>query len=199
MFNLKINFNRVSRNNWPRLLQTSMWLNYLKAVAKPFKIIYGEFTAKKNELVYKTTFNGSVLYLETALNDKYDPIARGITITDAFYNRIFIYRRSESKPAIVLYRRWNNTTNFVTGKFCYKDGIVWESNATPNINKVPGVDPEWDATTRQVPIVRRRANFNSEIHFWVNVPGYVSFDELAMRELIKYWKLAGLGYVIRIM
>lgn len=197
MFDFRVNILGVIKNNLPSFLWIGWNIDIFKVMAKPFRQIYHEFKVQKDDLIYKSIFNGEVIYLETALNDKFDNENRGITITDAFYQKLYIYMKSESKPPLILYRKWNSTIDFVTGKFCFYQGLIYESNTTPNVNKIPGIAAEWTLTTRKAPILRMKANFNGEIHFWVNVPSTVTFSENEMKALINYYKMAGLGYVIR--
>ncbi|WP_317899414.1 hypothetical protein [Aurantibacillus circumpalustris] len=184
------------KENILRYLITPIRLNRLKALIKPLEIMYAEFTALRAEYTYKCRFNGSVVYLETALNDRFDSINRGIYITLANHAKLYIYKVSELKPPLILYRKWNAATSFATGKFCFYQGDIYEANATA-LNKVPGVDPEWDIRpARKAPILRKKANYNGLVAFYVYVPAAVVFAEWEMKSLINYYKLAGRGYQI---
>lgn len=198
MFKLSINFFKVIRENVPQMLSTPIRLSIIKALTLPFRMMYTEFVAKKKELFYKASYNGSSIYLQNALNDKFDPTDRGITLEDAFYDQTHLFLKSELQPDLIAYRKWNATDNFVTGAFCFKDGVIYESNSTPNINNVPGVDPEWDPTPEEITYLRMKSNFRGSMNFTVIVPPTVVFSETEMKALIKYYIPAGFGFSIRI-
>src|SRR4051812_46410346 len=130
MFDLTVNILGVIKNNLPRFLWVGWNIHIFRVYTKPFRMIYVEFKAAKDDLIYKARHNGTMISLQTALNDKFDSVNRGITLTNAFFTETYIYRKSESKPAIIAYRRWNTTSNFITGKFCWYLGLVYVSNTT---------------------------------------------------------------------
>jgi hypothetical protein len=197
MFNFNINFNRRIQNNLPKFLKKSRRYNLLRAMVKPFKEIYTDFLSKVSEFIYKCRFNGEVIYLETALNDRFDPVNRAIYISDANYKKVYIYLKTESKPALILYMKWKPTITFPLGSFCWYQGNVYLAN-TPNINKIPGVDLEWTAQPlRKAPILRKKVDYAGVVSFYVNVPSTLVFSAYEMNSLIKYYKIAGPGYAIR--
>lgn len=158
--------------------------------------MYAEFHNFRYEYTYRTRFNGQMQYLETALNDRFDPTNRDIYIQDAFYPKVFIYKKTEVKPAIIAYRKWNSTTSFSTGKFCWYQGDVYVANTTA-FNKIPGTDPEWTIQpSRSAPVLRKKANYNGYLSFFVMVPVALVFNQPEMEALINYYKLAGRGYQI---
>lgn len=159
--------------------------------------MYAEFHDLRYQYTYKARFNGQMIYLETALNDRFDPTNRDIYIQDAFYPKVFIYLKTEVKPAIIAYRKWNSTTSFATGKFCWYQGDVYVANATA-LNKIPGTDPEWTIQpARSAPILRKKANYYGQISFIVMVPVALVYSQSEMNKLINYYKLAGRGYIIQ--
>lgn len=198
MFKLSINFYKIIKENLPKPLHQTIRLSRIKALTKPFRMMYAEFVAKKNDLFYKASFNGSWVYLETALNDKFDRVNRGITLNDTAVPRVWIYKKSELKPAIVAYMKWNSITDFVSGKFCLYNGVIYQSNSTPNVGNIPDVDPQWDATTKPVAYIYRKSNYTGSMNFSVLVPSSVVFDETEMRSLIKYYLPAGYGFSIKV-
>ena len=189
---------KVIKENLPLMLHTPRRLNRLRAAAKPFKEIYKSFKTAKDDALYKCTFNGSVIYLECALNDRFDKVNRGITISDAFYKPVYIYGKAELKPNIVAYARWNNSTFFALGKFCFYQGHIYEAT-TANSNKIPGVDPQWTLRNDlKAAVMRSKMNFNGEIKFYVNVPSTVVFNINEMKALVNYYRFASLKFLIRI-
>lgn len=198
MFNYKINFLKVIKENLPLVLHTPRRLNRLRAASRPFKEIYKAFKIAKDDGLYKCTFNGSVIYLECSLNDRFDPVNRGITIEDAFYEPQYIYKKSELKPAPLLFMKWKVGTVFALGKFCFYQGLIYEAT-TGNVGKIPGTDPEWFyRPDLSAPVLRMRSNFNGELAFSVNVPSAVTFNEAELKALVNYYRIAGRGFLIKI-
>ncbi len=196
MFNYLISFIKIIKDNLPWYLRFPIRLKRIEAMIKPIRDYYNEFITKKNELFYKSRNNGSVISLETTLNDRFDPINRAIFISEYNYDHVYIYKKSELKPAIVLYFKYKPAQSYVVGEFAWMpSNLVYVCN-TNCTGKVPGVDPEWTLTTRKAPIIRMAANFNGAIGFVVNVPVSLVFDLAEMNAHIKYWKLAGPGYII---
>lgn len=196
MFNLNINFYKVIKENTPSDLRTPGRINFMAALKRPFLMMWQEFLLKVQEIKYKCLFNGTIIYLETALNDRFDNVNRDIYIENAAHPKVYIYLKSELKPPLIMYRKWNAATSFAVGKFCWYQGQVWVANALA-LNKVPGVDPEWTLTPRLAPILRRKINYNGGIGFYVYVPAALVYDVNEMKKLINYYKLAGRGYEIR--
>lgn len=196
MFNYTVNFSKVVKDNLPDLLRTTIRLRRIRAMLKPLKQMYGEFMVLKAEYQYKCTFNGQVIYLETALNDSFDPVNRAIFITSAFFPPVYIYGKSELKQAIRIYSKWNSATAYLSGQFVWYNGLVYQAN-TNNTNKTPGVDPEWTITTDKAPIIRSASNYNGAVSFIVNVPSALTFSTAQMNSLITYYIFAGFGYQIK--
>ncbi|MBL7902958.1 MAG: hypothetical protein JNK73_13255 [Bacteroidia bacterium] len=195
MFNFFINFAKVIKENLPGDLRTEKRVSFITAAIRPFKIMFNELLVKFNYFIYRCNFNGQVIYLETALNDTFDPIDRGIYIEDIDRPKVYIYRKSELKPAIILYMKWRTGLSFATGKFCWYQGAVYSANSTA-LNKVPGVDPEWDLEpSRSAPILRKKEDYTGG--FFVFVPAALVYSAPQMHALIKYYKLAGPGYTIK--
>lgn len=195
MFNLNINFTQIIKDNLPFFLRWPLRINRIKALVSPFKFMHGEFLLRKADLFYQAHLNGSVIKLEQGLNDRFDNINRGIFISNFEFDKLWLYRKTEVKPAMILYRRWQSTINYVVGEFVWQSGIVYVCN-TNCINKVPGVDPEWSTTTRKAPIIRRASNFNGTVAFVINVPSTLVFNLDEMKALVNRYKLAGPGYII---
>lgn len=197
IFDFGINFEKVIKEHLASFLHGPKRLNRLKAMIKPFQIMYDEFHILRTEYAYKCTFNGSVIYLETALNDRFDPINREIYIDKSDNPKLYIYRKSELKPDMIMYRKWNAATPYNVGKFAWYQGKVYSANS-PNTGKVPGVDPEWTyEPTRSAPILRRKSEYNGTISFVVYVKSTLVYNQNEMKSLIDYYKMAGRGYTIK--
>jgi hypothetical protein len=195
MFNFIIYWRKIVKDNLLDYLRTPLRTNRIKALIKPLKVMYAEFLIAKQEFEYKARFNGQKIYLETSLNDRFDPVNRGIFISESEYGTVYIYGKSESKPATRIYSKWNAITTYAVGKFVFYNGLVYVSN-TSNTNKVPGVDPQWTLTTKKNPVIRSVVNYNGAIAFIVNVPVAVVFSTEEMKAHINYYIFAGFGYSI---
>lgn len=197
MYNLIVDLWKTAKENLIPDLRTPVRVQFVKALLKPFYVMYAEFVALRTEAAYKASYSGRVIDLETVLNDRFDNLLRRIYIADSNYDNVYIYRKSELLPALIMYRKWKSTTNFATGKFCFYQGAIYEANA-PALNKIPGVDPEWTLRpARKAPVLRKKVNYNGSISFYVMVPVSLIFNTDEMKSLINYYKLAGFGYQIK--
>lgn len=190
-----INLNRVRIENLPSILRAPRRLAMLEVMYKPLSMIYADFRAAYKEYRLKTIFNGGIQYLETALNDRFDPDDRGIIVDDSFYEKKYLYLKIEDNPAQIIYNHWRSTRTYAVGDFVIHSGSVWEANAI-NTNATPGVSGSWTLTTRKPLYLRMRANYNEGYSFTVYVPSSITYSEAEMRSLINYYKLAGKNYTI---
>lgn len=195
MPNFNINVYKVAKDNLLRIYRTPKRLDRIRAMLKPLELLYNEFTNLRALYTYKCRINGTVIYLEMALNDRFDNTSRQIYIETASYEKLFIYKKSESRPPIILYKKWDATTSFAVGKFCWYNGLVYQANALA-LNKVPGIDPQWTVTARLAPVLRMKSNFTGEVAFIVWVPSTLIYSDAEMRSLINFYKMAGYGYEI---
>jgi len=75
---------------------------WLKALIAPAKYVYNLFVANRNKNLYEVGHNGQVFSLENVLNDVFDPISRGIYITDGvFADAVYIFVDIEEKPVYI--------------------------------------------------------------------------------------------------
>jgi hypothetical protein len=199
MFNLKLNILKLVYENTIRDMHTPERMDFIKALIRPFKLMYSEYTVAKDKYLYQCTFNGSVIALETALNDRFDNVNRGITIEDATYDKVYLYLQSESQLPLYMYRRWNATTfaSASAGVFCVRGGVVYSANASVVGTDVPGVSVKWDVeATKQTPYLRRQSNYNGAVKFTIKVPSSVTFNMNELKGLVNYYKIAGPGYQV---
>jgi hypothetical protein len=196
MPNFNANFRKIAKENLMQEHRTPLRLTRIRAAMQPFIDIYLEFKAVVTDYTYKCKINGSVIYLETALNDLFDNTLRRIFITNNVYTSVVIYKASEALPPIIGYRRWQLGLSFATGKFCFYQGNIYEANATA-LDKVPGVDVEWTARPDlSAPIIHKKIEYTGSVGFYVNVPAALVYDQPAMRALINYYRMAGTKYSI---
>lgn len=198
MFNLNINWPKIIKENLPFFLHRTKRIDFIKALISGVNQIYQEFLVMYQVYVYKIRFNGQVIYLEKILNDKFSPTSGGIYIVDA--NTIpknYLYRKSELKPPIYLYRKWKSTTNYSIGQFAVEGNNVFKS-LTNNINSLPSTNPtDWQYHS-DVVYLRRASEFYMQYDFIVRVPSTVTFNVVSLKAIVDYYRLAGKRYKIEI-
>ncbi len=83
----------------PVRLRKPVQLAWLQALVSPVAYLKGLFTTNRTNNLYVLSHSGQVCYLQAVLNDVFDPVARGIYITDGPYvDPDFIYLADEDKP-----------------------------------------------------------------------------------------------------
>ncbi len=83
----------------PVKLRQPVMLSWLKVVVSPVKWLYNLFNTYRKNNLYLLAHEGQVCFLEAVLNDAFNPVSRGIFITDGpFKDPIFLYLVSETKP-----------------------------------------------------------------------------------------------------
>jgi hypothetical protein len=85
----------VQRYDW--------WIDYHNAAVKPLNQLLQDFYDFFNEKKYELSFNGQVIYMEHVLNDQFDPVDRGIYITDStLLDARFIFTKAEENEETYL-------------------------------------------------------------------------------------------------
>ena len=196
MFNYLINWEKIVKENLPYFLHSLRRLNWIYSLIKPFKIIAEEFITLMQEFIDKIAYNGRVIYLEKILNDKFDPVGRGIYISDALRTGShYIYQKIELKPPYYTYSKWNHSIAYLAGEFCVDGNGVYVALAN-NTNKAPSTNAEWKF---HKPVEFVRSNADQVVRgFIVNIPTALVFDELRLRSLVNYYRLAGRNFTINL-
>jgi len=84
-----------------RLRQPKM-LAWLQILVQPVYYLYGLFGERRASHLCELAHNGQVCYLQAALNDVFDPVSRGIFISDGPYvDPAFVYKVTEDKPMFI--------------------------------------------------------------------------------------------------
>jgi hypothetical protein len=74
-------------------------LAWLKCLVSQVKWLYRLFIAFRKNNLYLLAHNGQVCLMEATLNDVFDPVLRGIYITDgSFKDPLFLFLDAEVKP-----------------------------------------------------------------------------------------------------
>lgn len=109
-----VNVGKLAMQLLPMCLRGGRMKAFVKAFAEPLTTIRELFSTYRGETDYRLTHNSQVCYLRAALNDKFDPLVRGIRIEDAERNLegIIIHARRLYTPVVldattpkILYRR----------------------------------------------------------------------------------------------
>ena len=89
----------------PQVLRKPKIMALLYALVNPVVYVYNLFLINRRSNLYRLMITPQVCYVEIALNDKYDGVARRITITrPKSYDPLFLFRKIENKP-VYLYRK----------------------------------------------------------------------------------------------
>jgi hypothetical protein len=94
-----IDYDLLSWRDLPvRLRRIVLW-GWLRAMIAPVVWLYGRFMGNRAANLYRLAHNSQVCYIEAVLNDVFDPISRGIYISDpAWHDPVYLYRDDELKP-----------------------------------------------------------------------------------------------------
>ncbi len=77
-------------------------LAWLQVLLQPVRYLYELFSENHATNLYILAHTGQVCYLQAVLNDLFDPVSRGIFISDGPYaDPAFIYEAAESKPLFI--------------------------------------------------------------------------------------------------
>lgn len=83
----------------PHQLASTRQVAWLNALLIPIKHLYVKFLSYRQQVNYRITHTGQVVYLQKVLNDRFDSTQKRIYITDGSkYDWIHIFRTDEQKP-----------------------------------------------------------------------------------------------------
>jgi hypothetical protein len=77
----KIDYDRLILLLLPTFLRKAVLFGFVKALASPISTLHQEWEELRNENIKRLSYNSQKCYLRKALNDKFDNISRGITLT----------------------------------------------------------------------------------------------------------------------
>lgn len=94
-----VDFDALVWQMMPVRLRNSVHYAWLKCLIKPVKALFDLFAVNRNKNLYTLAHNSQVVFMEAALNDTFDPVNRGIHITDGpFKDPLYTYLTPETKP-----------------------------------------------------------------------------------------------------
>lgn len=99
---------------------------FLRALRKPVEELYASNLVFRDKVFEEVSFNNQTLLFELALNTRFDPTGKGISIENTFDNKVktfifyraeqeaqtHIYYRSEAQPAPIIYNRSELVSDF---------------------------------------------------------------------------------------
>jgi hypothetical protein len=90
----------------PSILATPIRLAWLRLIIAPIRTLYVRFKDVEDSAVYAAKHSGIKIYLEKALNDKFDPINRAIYINNVGnHSRQYLYRKGEPRAKRFIYKK----------------------------------------------------------------------------------------------
>ena len=106
MSKYNVNIAKLAIQLLPMCLRGNRMKAFVKAFVEPLKYMKDSFEDYRATKDYRLTHNSQVCYLQAALNDRFDPLLRGIKILDGDGNNegIILHRRSEDQP-LTIYER----------------------------------------------------------------------------------------------
>lgn len=94
-----IDFTGLVRSLVPVRLRKAVELAWLQCLVHPVREVYERFAQNRGNNIYSLNHNSQVVYLQAALNDTFDSMARRIYITDAqIADPLFTYLIAENQP-----------------------------------------------------------------------------------------------------
>lgn len=97
---------------------------WLKCLLQPVRYVQGLFATNRAGNLYRLKHTSQICYLESALNDVFDPLSRRIYISDPVYSDpVWLFRRSERKP-VYLYRRSETTPVYLYRRSEMVEGAI---------------------------------------------------------------------------
>jgi len=101
-----IDFQHIAYNLTPFFKRTTAFIDWLYSLTRPLKEINLGFVSFVSNTEYNLTFTSETNVLERFLNDQFDPISRGIFITNI--NEVdfqFIFNKAENKPPVYIFNK----------------------------------------------------------------------------------------------
>lgn len=143
----KVDFDRLVLLLLPTFLRKPVLFGYVRALITPIASLHYKWSRMRDENLTKLSYNSQRCYLRKALNDKYDPDLRRITIDGTLYTtQDYIYTPAENLDVYlgVMYLAQDfNYSNSIVDFLVNVPGQLLndkinEITATINFYKLPG-------------------------------------------------------------
>lgn len=191
-----VNWNWFAQVSMPEWWRKTRMVAFVRLLLSPVAYLHGVFLTFRSRTIYDMEHTGQTMSLEHCLNDRFDPIDRGVWIENLDdLTQTYIYRKVEDRPTPILYRRWDPETSYPVGRRVSWNGIVW-SAALANLNEQPGANAHWAYVGKTFRLLRKGETLQP-FDFIVWTPILLVFDEAEMRALIDTYRMAGKRYSIQ--
>lgn len=99
MSKYEVNYNKLVQLLLPTCLRGQLITGVLRAMVTPIGVLHGSLMSFRTEKRYRIQHNGQVCYLRAVLNDRFDPLKRGITITEEENpeSGVMLYHREQER------------------------------------------------------------------------------------------------------
>ncbi|PWA05477.1 hypothetical protein [Flavobacterium laiguense] len=116
----KIDFDRLILLLLPTFLRKSVLFGYIKALITPIASLHYKWEQMRAENLKKLSYNSQRCYLRGALNDKYDPDLRRITIDGTLnIDQDYIYTPAENLDVYLRVMYLETEFNYANSKVDY--------------------------------------------------------------------------------
>lgn len=110
-----IDFNIFATQLIPTFLRKSKITAFIQVLISPIVALYNEFISFRSLQKNRIHHTGQVIYFEKILNDTFDPVNRGISISDGVrINPVILYNNIESQAyPVYIYNSSEDHPNYV--------------------------------------------------------------------------------------
>lgn len=179
---------------WKRKKRMVVWL---MVCINEVKQLHAAFLAYRKASLYSLRITGQTVYLEKALNDRFDFVNRLIwieTATDG--DQFYLYNTIELAAPVYFYNGYNPAHPYLVGEYALHGTRKWKALVASPAQE-PGVDPaEWHDDGPR-PYMRNSTESLVLYDFIIWVPAGLVFDQDEMGALVATYKLAGKRYSIQ--
>lgn len=191
-----IDWNSFLQSMVPPWWRKERFLRWLHVLISQVRELHTTSSEVRTRILYEMSFTGQTMSLEGALNDRFDPDARGIYIDNPPDPvQTFIFRKAELATPTYIYRKWNSLTYYLSGQYSISKGGVWKA-VNDNTGSGPSLtNADW---SYEGPLlhIRRKDENQLDWDFVIMVPVEVVFNESEMRALVNRYRLAPKRYTI---
>jgi hypothetical protein len=192
-----VDWNDLVQRMLPEWWRKARLFAWMRVLLSPVVALHTAFLAYRSRVLYELRLNGQTMYLEKALNDRFDDDERRIyieTIEDP--SQFYLYRKVEDRDPVYIYPKWNVTRFFFVGAFARHQGKVWVCTVAGS-GVEPGPDSaSWDFHKDFDTYLRRKGESLQGVDFIVWVPLGLVYDTPELRALVDRYKQAGKRYII---
>lgn len=172
------------------------FVTWMRVLCSPIIELHATVVVCRDRTLYDMRITGQTIYLEKALNDRFDPINRDIWIENlADLTQLYLYNKIELRPPLYLYNKWNNTVAYTIGQYATMNGVVFRC-IIAHTNQFPSILSGYWEYHADVVILRNKAETLQPTDFIVWVPIALVFDMSEMKALVNRYKQASKRYKI---